>query len=143
MYDGGTALAEAAMMACSATGRKEVLVLSAVHPHYRTVLSTYGRDLGYTITEIGYEGGTGNLQELTQGLSKNIAAVIIQTPNFFGCIEDVKKIADLAHAQETLLIVAVDPISLGLLEAPGVLGADIVVGEGQPICPRRPLVVHI
>jgi len=131
MYDGGTALAEAAMMACNVTGRSEVLIASTVHPHYRTVLNTYGMDRGYTITEFGYKDGTVNLEELTKLMSKNIAAVLIQSPNFFGCIEDVKKMADLAHAQGALLIVAVDPISLGILEAPGVLGADIVVGEGQ------------
>ena len=131
MYDGGTALAEAAMMACNVTGRSEVLVARAVHPHYRTVLATYGMDRGYTITECDYKDGSVNLEQLTQFMSKKIAAVLIQSPNFFGCIEDVKKIADLAHAQGALLIVAVDPISLGILEAPGVLGADIVVGEGQ------------
>jgi glycine dehydrogenase subunit 1 len=133
MYDGGTAVAEAAMMACNATGRREVLVVNTVHPHYRAVLTTYGMDLGYTITEFGYQNGVASLEELTTLLSKNVAAVIIQSPNFFGCVEDVKKIAELAHAQGALLIVAVDPISLGLLEAPGVLGADIVVGEGQPM----------
>jgi len=133
MYDGGTALAEAAMMACNVTGRSEVLVANTVHPHYRTVLSTYGMDQDYTITEFGYQDGTVNLEELTQLMSKKIGAILIQSPNFFGCIEDVKKIADLAHAQGTLLIVAVDPISLGILEAPGILGADIVVGEGQPM----------
>jgi len=131
MYDGGTALAEGAMMACNVTGRSEVLVASTVHPSYRTVLTTYGTDRGYTITEFGYQDGMINQEKLIQGMSKKIAAVIIQSPNFFGCIEDVKKIADLAHAQGALLIVAVDPISLGILEAPGVLGADIVVGEGQ------------
>ncbi|WP_378954520.1 aminomethyl-transferring glycine dehydrogenase subunit GcvPA [Pelosinus sp. sgz500959] len=131
MYDGGTALAEAAMMACSVTGRSEVLVVNTVHPHYRSVLTTYGMDRGYTITEFGYEDGTGSQKEITSLINKQIAAVIIQSPNFFGCIEDIKKLADLAHAQGALLIVAVDPISLGILEAPGVLGADIVVGEGQ------------
>jgi len=131
MYDGGTAIAEAAMMACNATGRSAVLVVNTMHPHYRAVLTTYGMDKGYTITEFGYKDGTGNREELMQLMSNNIAAVIIQSPNFFGCIEDVKNIADLAHAHGALLIVAVDPISLGILEAPGVLGADIVVGEGQ------------
>jgi len=133
MYDGGTALAEAAMMACSVTRRSEVLIASTVHPNYREVLHTYGRDRDYTIKELGYADGTVNLAEATQLMSKNVAAIILQSPNFFGCIEDVKKIVELAHAQGALLIVAVDPISLGLLEAPGVLGADIVVGEGQPM----------
>lgn len=131
MYDGGTALAEAAMMACNATGRSEVLVAKTVHPHYRTLLTTYGVDRDYSIIEFGYEQGISDIEQLSQSISKNTAAVIIQTPNFFGCIEDVKRVASLAHAQGALLIVSVDPISLGILEAPGVLGADIVVGEGQ------------
>ncbi|MBC8016211.1 MAG: aminomethyl-transferring glycine dehydrogenase subunit GcvPA [Sporomusaceae bacterium] len=131
MYDGGTALAEAAMMACNVTGRKEILVASTVHPHYRAILTTYGIDRNYKITELAYEDGTVNQEELAQLVSKNTAAVVIQSPNFFGCIEDVKKIADLAHAQGALLVAAVDPISLGILEAPGALGVDIVVGEGQ------------
>ena len=131
MYDGGTALAEAAMMACNVTGRKEILVASTVHPHYRAILTTYGIDRNYKITELAYEDGTVNQEELAQLVSKNTAAVVIQSPNFFGCIEDVKKIADLAHTQGALLVAAVDPISLGILEAPGALGVDIVVGEGQ------------
>jgi glycine dehydrogenase subunit 1 len=133
LYDGGSALAEAAMMASSVTSRSEVLVANTVHPHYRTVLTTYGIDKEYKMTEFGYADGTASQEHLTQLISKNIAAVIIQSPNFFGCVEDIKKIADQAHAQGALLIVSVDPISLGLLEAPGVLGADIVVGEGQPM----------
>jgi len=133
MYDGGTALAEAAMMACGATRRSEVLVASTVHPNYREVIDTYGRDRDYKITALGYGDGTIDQAETLQHMSKDVAAIILQSPNFFGCIEDVKKIADIAHAQGALLIVAVDPISLGLLEAPGVLGADIVVGEGQPM----------
>lgn len=133
LYDGGTAVAEGAMMACSVTGRSEIVTVSSVHPHYRSVLATYGMDRGYTIKECSYQDGTARQEELSQLVSKDTAAVIIQSPNFFGCIEDVKKIGELAHAQGALLIVAVDPISLGILEAPGVLGADIVVGEGQPL----------
>lgn len=133
LYDGGTAVAEGAMMACSVTGRSEVLTVTNVHPHYRSVLATYGMDRGYTIKECNYQDGIVNQEELSQLVSKDTAAVIIQSPNFFGCIEDVQKIGELAHAQGALLIVAVDPISLGILEAPGALGADIVVGEGQPM----------
>ncbi|HEY3425540.1 MAG TPA: aminomethyl-transferring glycine dehydrogenase subunit GcvPA [Negativicutes bacterium] len=131
MYDGGTALAEAAMMACGATGRKELLVAKTVHPHYRTVIGTYGIDRDYQLTEAGYADGTLDMAQLEQQISKSTAAVIVQTPNFFGCLEDLNSIAALAHAQGALLVVAVDPISLGVLEAPGLLGADIVVGEGQ------------
>jgi glycine dehydrogenase subunit 1 len=119
-------------MAASA-GRIEFLVAKTVHPHYRTVLNTYAIDRGYTITEIGYQDGQLDIQELQRKLSKTVAAVILQTPNFLGCIEDVKAIADMAHDQGALVITAVDPISLGLLEAPGKLGADIVFGEGQSL----------
>lgn len=133
LYDGGTGLAEAAMMAASATNRNELLVAKSVHPHYRTILNTYAIDKGYTITEIGYKNGQLDADELQSKLSKSIAGVILETPNFFGTIEDVKALADLVHAQGALLISAVDPISLGLLEAPGKLGADIVVGEGQSL----------
>lgn len=131
LYDGGTALAEAAMMACGATGRKEIVVANAVHPHYRAILQTYGRDFGFQLKEAGYAGGTVDLEALKSSVGDQTAAVMIQTPNFFGCIEDVKEIAALAHGRGALLVVAADPVSLGVLEAPGVLGADVVVGEGQ------------
>lgn len=133
MYDGGTALAEAAFMAVGATGRTELLVANTIHPHYRAILRTYAIDRGYTINEIGYQDGQINIQELQAKLSKTVAAVLVQTPNFFGCLEDSEAIAGMAHAQGALLITAVDPISLGILEAPGKLGADIVVGEGQSL----------
>ena len=133
MYDGGTALAEAAMVACAQAGRNEVVVASAVHPHYRSVLATYGIDKGYTIKEVGYVSGATDLAKLEETVSSATAAVLIQLPNFFGCLEDVKAVADIAHAKGALAIAAVDPIAMGILEAPGALGADIVVGEGQPL----------
>ena len=133
LYDGGTGLAEAAMMAAGATGRTKLLVAKAVHPYYRTILSTYAIDRGYTISEIGCQDGQIDLQELQSTLDKTVAAVLLQTPNFFGCVEDVKVISGMAHEQGALMITAVDPISLGLLEAPGKLGVDIVVGEGQSL----------
>ncbi|MDD4601776.1 putative glycine dehydrogenase (decarboxylating) subunit 1 [bioreactor metagenome] len=133
LYDGGTAVAEAAFMAAGVTGRREFLVAGTVHPNYRTVLKTYGIDRNYSILEMNHKDSLIDVDQLRMKLNRNIAAVIIQTPNFFGSIEDVKTLAELAHAQGALLVVAVDPISLGLLEAPGVLGADIVVGEGQSL----------
>ena len=133
LYDGGTALAEAAMMAAGSTGRSELLVANTIHPHYRTLLNTYAIDRGYTISELGYQDGQINRGELSAKLSKATAAILLQTPNFFGCIEDIEAIAVMAHAQGALVIVAVDPISLGILEAPGKLGADIVLGEGQSL----------
>lgn len=133
LYDGGTGLAEAAMMAAGVTGRSNLLVAKTLHPHYRDILNTYAIDRGYTISELSYQDGQINLQELQSNLNKTVAAVVLQTPNFFGCVEDVKTIGGMAHAQGALLITAVDPISLGLLEPPGKLGADIVVGEGQSL----------
>lgn len=133
LYDGGTALAEAAMMACGATGRSEIVVGRTVHPGYRAVLATYAIDRDYRITEAGFEGGVTDLAALERLVTPATAAVIVQTPNFFGCLEDLQAAADLAHRQGALLVAAVDPISLGILEAPGLLGADIVVGEGQPL----------
>lgn len=130
MYDGGTAAAEAALLACAATGRREIVVAQTVHPHYRTVLQTYARDRGYKITEAPLAGGVAG-----DGPGKlatdAVAAIIIQTPNFLGCLEDVAHIAEAAHSRGAYLIVVADPVSLGVLEAPGRLGADIVVGEGQ------------
>ncbi|MGI6093491.1 MAG: aminomethyl-transferring glycine dehydrogenase subunit GcvPA [Veillonellaceae bacterium] len=133
LYDGGTAAAEAAMMAAGVTGRREILVASSVHPNYRTVLRTYAMDRDYSVVELGYKDSQLDLDQVKAKLTKSAAALIIQTPNFFGSIEDVKALAELTHAQGALLIVAVDPISLGLLEAPGLLGADIVIGEGQSL----------
>lgn len=130
LYDGGTALAEAAMLAAGATGRSEIVVARAVHPHYRTILNTYGINRDYVVKEAPYTDGVTALSGL---VGPATAAVILQTPNFFGCLEDVLAAAELAHASGALLIVAADPVSLGILEAPGALGADIVVGEGQPL----------
>ena len=131
LYDGGTATAEAAMMACSALRRNEILVSGTVHPNYRTVVQTYAVDRGYTVKNIGYIDGTIDFAALEQAVGKKTAAVILQIPNFFGSIEDLRRISQLAHAQGSYVIAVVDPISLGILENPGALGADIVVGEGQ------------
>ncbi len=133
LYDGGTALAEATMMACAATGRQEVVVARAVHPHYRTILGTYAIDRGMAVKEAPFTGGVTGAADLAKLAGPATAAVIIQTPNFFGCLEDVAAAAELAHMAGALLIVAADPMALGVLEAPGALGADIVVGEGQPL----------
>jgi glycine dehydrogenase subunit 1 len=133
LYDGGTALAEAAMMACAATGRQEVVVARAVHPHYRAILGTYAVDRGMKVKEAPFAEGATGAAGLGRLAGQDTAAVIVQTPNFFGCLEDVAAAAETAHKAGALLIVAADPIALGVLEAPGALGADIVVGEGQPL----------
>ena len=133
LYDGSTAMAESAMMACGITGRKEILVSRTVHPHWRDVLATYARDRDMTVITFDYRNGVIDQDKLAAMVTANTAAVICQTPNFFGCLEDLRAIGAIAQQQGALLITAVNPISLGVLEAPGVLGADIVVGEGQPM----------
>ncbi|MDU2064155.1 MAG: aminomethyl-transferring glycine dehydrogenase subunit GcvPA [Sporomusaceae bacterium] len=131
MYDGGTALAEAAMMAASAKGRTKILLAQTVHPHYREVFATYGRDKELVTVTAPYADGVIDLAKLEELFDQNTAALIVQYPNFLGSIEDIKTLGDLAHSHGAYLIVAADPIALGILEAPGHLGADIVVGEGQ------------
>lgn len=133
MYDGATALAEAAIMAAQSTKRNQIVTLRSVHPHYREVLKTYVRDFDYQVKEVNFGDGVTSVTELTTILDKNVGAVIVQTPNFFGCVEDLAVLAEAAHAVGALVITVTDPMSLGVLETPGKLGADIVVGEAQPL----------
>jgi len=133
LYDGATALAEAASMACDSTRRHEVVVIRSVHPENREVLSTYTKFKGMVMKECGIKNGTADLQHLKELMNENTAAVLVQSPNFFGVIENIKEIADIAHGNNSVLVVSCDPISLAILKAPGDLGADIVVGEGQAL----------
>lgn len=131
MYDGATALAEAVAMAVSQTGRDEVLIASTVAPEHRQVVQTYARFKNVQVREIGFQNGTIDLNQLEALCSAKTAAVIVQSPNFFGVIEELSRVADLAHQQKALFIASVDPLSLAILRSPGELGADIVVGDGQ------------
>jgi glycine dehydrogenase subunit 1 len=133
MYDGASALAEAALMACRITKRSRIVVSRAIHPHYRQVVRTYLSGLRSPLSEIPFRDGRMDVDVLSKTLAKGCAAVLIQHPNFFGCLEEVQEIGRLAHSQGALLVVMVDPISLGLLLSPGEYGADIAVGEGQPL----------
>ena len=132
MYDGATSLAEAAFMACRITGRKGIVVSSAVHPHYRQVLRTYCNAADLKSVETPFDIKTGRTANGLQ-LTAESACFIIQQPNFFGNIENVSGLADKIHTAGALFVVSADPISLGLLKAPGEYGADIVVGEGQAL----------
>ena len=132
MYDGATALAEAAFMACRITGRKELVVSSAVHPNYRQVLKTYCNAADLKLIEAPFNLKTGLTTDAWR-LTTDSACVILQQPNFFGNIETVSGLAEKIHSAGALFIVSADPISLGLLKAPGNYGADIVVGEGQAL----------
>ncbi len=132
-YDGATSLAEAAMMAVAVGrgARKKVLLSPAVHPEYRAVTRTYTQGMGLTIT--GDQDPKADLPHLLAMLDKDTAALAVQTPNFFGQLEDLQGLADKVHAAGALLVVVADPISLGLFQPPGKLGADIVCGEGQAL----------
>ncbi len=132
MYDGASALAEAMIMAFHITGREEIIISKTIHPEYREVVKTYAQAKDLKIIEVGYENGITFLEELNKKVSDKTAAVLIQNPNFFGSLENLKEIERIAHKNKSLFIVAiVEPTSLGLLKPPGELGADIVVGEGQ------------
>ncbi|MBI3998777.1 MAG: aminomethyl-transferring glycine dehydrogenase subunit GcvPA [Armatimonadetes bacterium] len=134
MYDGASAVGEAAVMARDLTKRNAVVVSTAVHPQYREVLRTYTRHLGIRIVEVPYQAGLATPERVAAAVGEQTAAVIVQSPNVFGCIEQGRALAQIAHEAGALLIVAVaEPISLGLLEPPGAYGADIVAGEGQPL----------
>ncbi|AHF07692.1 aminomethyl-transferring glycine dehydrogenase subunit GcvPA [Desulfitobacterium metallireducens] len=132
MYDGASALAEASLMSCDATRRKKVLVPATIHPEYREVLQTYLPPRGVEMVEVPSKDGVVDLDALERYLEKDVAGVLLQSPNFFGAIEKAEQIGKLAHDQGALFIMSVNPVSLGLLKSPGELGADIVVGEGQP-----------
>ena len=132
MYDGSTAVPEAAMMAMRLTGRNRVLVARTLHPEYREVLDTYVRHRGMPVAELNYAPETGalDLADLEHKIDQETAAVIIQSPNFFGIVEDVRSVAEIAQRAGALLIfVFAEAVSLGLLEPPR--DADIVAGELQ------------
>lgn len=131
MYDGGTAVAEGAVMGCGATRRSKVLVSRSVNPFYRAVLQNYFQSRGLELEEIPMLDGCTDRVSLEKMIDKDVATVVLQQPNFFGLIENMNGIADLVHEQKAVFMVSADPISLALLKAPAEYGADIVVGEGQ------------
>jgi glycine dehydrogenase subunit 1 len=133
VYDGSTGVAEAVLMARRVTQRDEVLLSEAVHPEYGAVLRTYLQNLGLQVHELRVdEAGQTPLARVREGLTARIACVVVQSPNFFGVIEDLSGFAETLHDEKALLVQAVaEPVALGLLKPPGAWGADIVVGEGQ------------
>lgn len=131
-YDGATSLAEAGLLALRHTGRRKILVARSVHPHFRQVLRTYLEAADFHLEEFGFEkDGRFRREEFEELLTNEVGGVVIQTPNFFGVIEDLEKVADEVHAKGALLILAANPLSLGVLRPPGEWGADLAVGEGQ------------
>lgn len=133
MYDGSTATAEAVLMAERVTNRSKVALAGNLHPEYRQVVDTYIRNAGITEITLPYCAETGTLlPEALERLDSDVSAVVVQNPNFFGGIEELKRLAEAAHKVGALFIVTIaEGMSLGLLEAPGYAGADIVCGEAQ------------
>src|SRR5438045_2564696 len=131
MYDGSTAAAEAVMMAVRLTGRRSVVVARSLHPEYREVLATYAFHQGMPLSTVGFEeNGRLGPRELESAVTSDTACVLIQSPNFFGTIEDVETIAGIAHAKGAMLVVAIpEAVSLGIVEPPR--SADIIVMEAQ------------
>jgi glycine dehydrogenase subunit 1 len=131
MYDGSTALTEAVLMSGRLSGRRKVLIAHSVHPEYRQVLSTYARNLGLEIEEFRYTGsGQADARALEKRKLVEAAAVVVQSPNFFGVLENIPELADIAHREGALLVVTIaEPVSLGIVKPPA--EADIVAMEGQ------------
>ncbi len=130
LYDGSTALVEAVLLAVGPGGRGEVVISAAVDPQYRRVLQTYAFSRGFTIKEVPMQNGVTDLEALDAAVGPKTSAVVVQQPNFFGCIEDVRAVERIAHKGKALFVTTItEPASLSVLAAPGEYGADIAVGE--------------
>ena len=134
IYDGATATAEAVLMAMRARRRDRVVLAGALHPNYRRVVETYTSGTASEVAGVPADGeGRVPLDRLADAVDDETACVVVQQPNFFGILEELEEVAEVAHASDALLVVSVaDPVSLALLRTPGEAGADIVAGEGQP-----------
>jgi glycine dehydrogenase subunit 1 len=133
LYDGATAAAEAVILAVRVTNRNRVVISGTVSPLYRQVIETYLKGLKIDLVTVSPRNGLSDLSKLGDTIDENTACLLISQPNFFGLLEDVKAAEELIHKVGGKLIMAVDPIAQALLKAPGEYGADIVVGEGQPL----------
>lgn len=133
LWDGPSAAAEAAFLALRATGRDHIALSGALHPETAQVISTYAAGPGFTITALPVDETGGQTPPPAAGVAQGTGVVVVQQPNFFGVIEDTAAWADAAHQAGALLAVIQNPVTLGVLEAPGASGADIVVGDVQPL----------
>ncbi|NLK08534.1 MAG: aminomethyl-transferring glycine dehydrogenase subunit GcvPA [Firmicutes bacterium] len=133
LYDGATGLAEAALMAVATTRGKRVVTFESLHPDYLAVLATYLRAVDTELVVLPAKDGLADIESLKPFLNEETAAVMVQQPNFFGLLEPVDALGDLLKESPSLFVASVNPISLGILQAPSAYGADIVVGEGQPL----------
>jgi len=133
LYDGGTAVAEAALMALRITGRNAIVLDASVNPLHREVVCGYLASLSAGVCQVPPAGCESDLELLMGSITSETAAVIVQNPNFFGSVADFTALAAKAHEQGALLIVTCYPVALGLVKSPGEMGADIAVGEGQSL----------
>jgi len=133
MYDGATSASEAAILASVQTKRKKVLVSETLNPEYKEVLKTYLQFRSVDVEFVGEKEGVTDFEDLKSKLDTETAGVILQYPNFYGVIEDIKSMEEAIHENKSLLVMSTDPIALAMLKSPGELNADIVVGEGQAL----------
>jgi glycine dehydrogenase subunit 1 len=133
LYEGPSSVAAAAYLARGATGRRKLVVSRGVHPHSREALATYSAGYGTTVEEVALSAGATDADALAGAIDDDTAAVFLQQPNFAGSVEDLATLAPLAKRTGALLIVAVDALTLGILRPPGDFGADVALGEGQPL----------
>lgn len=133
LYDGGTAICEAIMMASHLTDRKRIVIDDSVNPIYRKMVRSYTSNLGIELVEVSSRDGLPDRELIQSALDEHTAALVLQTPNFFGCVDDISDLAACIHEQGGLLIASTYPLALGILRPPGECGADIVVAEGQSL----------
>jgi glycine dehydrogenase subunit 1 len=133
LYEGPSSVASAAYLAIGATGRRRLVVSRGLHPHSRETLVTYARGFGAEVVEVGLDGGLTDASELQAALDDDTAALFVQNPNFLGAVEDLEALAAAAGESGALTVAAVDALTLGVLRPPGECGAQIAVGEGQPL----------
>jgi glycine dehydrogenase subunit 1 len=133
LYDGGTALYEAMMMALRVTGRRKIILDETVNPIYRKMLHSYTSNLAIEFHDLPACDGLTDRERMLKEIDDNTAAVILQNPNFFGCVDDLSDVVETAHKAGALAVLSFYPISLGILKTPGEMGADIAVAEGQSL----------
>jgi glycine dehydrogenase subunit 1 len=133
MYDGPTAAAEALLMATTQKKMEKIILAGAISPEIRQVIETYMKYRDIEVVTLKEEKGLVDFKDLEAKLDQDVAAVLVQSPNFYGLIEDVERVSEMAHGGKALAIAYVDPISLGVLKSPGEAGVDIAVGDGQAL----------
>ncbi len=133
LYEGPSSIASAGYLAIGATGRRRFVVSRGLHPHSRETLATYSVGFGAEVVEVGLKDGLTEAAALAAAVDAETAAVFLQSPNFLGAIEDVEALARAAKEQGALVVIAADPMTLGILKPPGECGADVALGEGQPL----------